>query len=148
MASYTTSHWNGFTYLHCADGRVLQVPSGGALDDHDLVALEPAGRELTTFSPPDLRDARGARGAAKLAARLGDIKKLRQAVEEKLDEEAAFAAHVKATFAGGGQRGNKNAKKNDGARSCAVVSLGDYCRGLGSPSARCKVGTSSSTTRP
>jgi len=126
--SFTLSHRNGFTYLHCADGRVLQVPSGSALDDHDLVALERAGGELTSFSPAKTFMRRKAlKAVAEAAARLGDITRLREAVAEKLEEEAAFAAHVQGLFQHGGPRKNGHKTHEQDDPGGVLLTLPDYC---------------------
>jgi len=104
-------------------------------------AHEQPTNALTSFSPAKTFVKRaGLEAAAKLAAKLGDVTRLRKAVAEKLETEAEFAAHVQAKFPKGAPQGHKRNIEARDARSGASSSpddyaveftLADYCREYG-----------------
>ena len=96
------------------------------------VSTKPAAGLPALFQPKQTFARRKALdAAAKYAALLGDFALLEKAVGEKLEEEAAFAAHVRGQFRHGAPDGNKRAAKNRDASQDVSVSLGDYCEQFG-----------------
>ena len=93
----------------------------------NLVPMGGESRVPASFEPKQtFVRCKALEAAAKYAARIGNFALLEKAITEKLEEEAAFAAHVQALFRKGGQSGNKNAAKNEGAPEGVFVSL-DCC---------------------
>ena len=98
----------------------------------DLVEI--TGSELTTFDPArSVQRIEGLEAIARIAARLGDITMLEQAVTEKVDEQVEFARHVRAAFKHGAPVGHTRNVESRADRSVlsSPVSMDTYCESCG-----------------